>query len=101
MDPRDDPYLSVRLVDGKTVFGDRKAGTPGLVPISNMQATRLEAQEPPAFPRRLQLGQRRVAWRLVEIIAWIESRQRGTLPLDLGTPQTDRTPRKRDANDGT
>jgi predicted DNA-binding transcriptional regulator AlpA len=80
MDPRNDLYDSLRLVDSKVVFGDRKAGIDPLVPISNMHATRLEAKEPPEFPRRLQLCDRKVAWKLQEILEWIESRKRGTKP---------------------
>jgi prophage regulatory protein len=79
-DPRNDPYLSLRLVDSKAVFGDPKAGIEALVPISNMHATRLEAKDPPEFPRRLQLCDRKVAWKLQEILEWIETRKRGTKP---------------------
>jgi hypothetical protein len=82
LDASNDLYDSLRLVDGKVVFGDGRTGRPGLVPISNMQACRLEAKEPPEFPRRLQLGPRRVAWRLAEIVEWIEARKRGTLPIE-------------------
>jgi prophage regulatory protein len=78
MDPSADPYLSIRLVDSKAVFGDPKAGIHGLVPISNMHATRLEARNPPEFPRRLQICDRKVAWKLQEILEWIDARKRGT-----------------------
>jgi hypothetical protein len=80
VEPRNDPYDSLRLVDSKTVFGNPKVGELGLVPISPMHATRLEAREPPEFPRRLQLCDRKVAWKLQEILEWIESRKRGAKP---------------------
>jgi predicted DNA-binding transcriptional regulator AlpA len=80
MEPHHETYVNQRLIDSRTLFGDPKAGVPGLVPLSNMHATRLEAKNPPEFPRRLQLSPRRVAWVLQEILDWIESRPRGTLP---------------------
>lgn len=46
-----------------------------LVPYSRMHIWRLEKSG--AFPRRLKLGRRRIAWRLSEISTWIDTRPRG------------------------
>jgi prophage regulatory protein len=35
------------------------------------------------FPKRLQLGRARIAWRASEVEAWIESRERGALPITI------------------
>jgi len=43
-----------------------------LVPYTPQHVLRLEKAG--KFPRRLQLGQNRVGWRLIDIEAWIEAR---------------------------
>jgi hypothetical protein len=88
MEPRNGLTVNDRLISTRELFGDRKAGIPGLVPISNMHAGRLEAKDPPEFPRRLQLSPQKVAWKLSEILKWIDDRPRGPLP-----PRTSRYPR--------
>mgnify|MGYP000933054929 FL=1 len=57
----------------------------GLVPYTPQHVLRLEKAG--KFPRRMQLGQNRVGWRLIDIEAWITAR----LPKDLyrSDPQTD------------
>lgn len=49
-----------------------------LVPYTRQHIYRLEAAG--KFPRRVKLGENRVAWREVEIIEWIETRERAPLP---------------------
>lgn len=49
-----------------------------LVPYTRQHIYRLEAAG--KFPRRVKLGENRVAWREVEIIDWIETRERAPLP---------------------
>ena len=46
-----------------------------IVPYSLQHILRLEKRG--KFPKRLQLGSRRVGWYFVEIEAWIKSRERG------------------------
>ena len=48
-----------------------------LIPYSRQHVGRLEAQG--AFPRRLQIGPGRVAWRETEVLGWLDGRQRGAL----------------------
>ncbi len=48
-----------------------------LVPYSRQHIGRLEARG--AFPRRLQLGPGRVAWRQTEVLRWLDERNRGPL----------------------
>ena len=43
-----------------------------LIPLSKMQFWRMEKAG--RFPRRIKIGQRRVAWRLIEIRQWIADR---------------------------
>jgi prophage regulatory protein len=49
------------------------------VPYTRQHIYRLERAG--EFPRRVQVGANRVAWRESEVDAWIESRQRGPLPM--------------------
>lgn len=44
----------------------------GLVPLSRSQIWRLEKAG--RFPRRMLIGQRRVAWRFSDIVAWLNAR---------------------------
>ena len=46
-----------------------------IIPYSDMQVLRLEKDE--KFPRRIRIGPNRVAWRLSELLAWIEEKPRG------------------------
>ena len=46
-----------------------------LIPYSRQHVGRLEARG--VFPRRLQIGPGRVAWRESEIFAWLDERARG------------------------
>lgn len=48
-----------------------------LVPLSRNHVRRLELAG--EFPQRVRISSQRVAWRLTEIEAWIEQRQRGPL----------------------
>ena len=43
-----------------------------MVPYSDMHISRLE--QAGKFPRRIRLGPNRVAWRLSEVLQWIEDR---------------------------
>lgn len=43
-----------------------------LVPLSGAQIRRMEADS--RFPRRIKIGERRVAWRLSEVLDWIDER---------------------------
>ena len=54
----------MRLIDWKTLKT--------MVPYSRQHIARLE--QAGAFPKRVQLGQARVAWLLSEVEAWIEVR---------------------------
>jgi prophage regulatory protein len=49
-----------------------------VVPLSRVQVSKLEKRG--QFPARLQLGPGKVVWKESEILAWVESRQRGALP---------------------
>lgn len=69
-----------RLIAKSELVGDPKRGIPPMVPYSDAHLLRLEKQEPPAFPLRIQLGGGRVAWKLSEVLAWIDSRPRGSPP---------------------
>ncbi len=44
------------------------------VPYTRQHLSRLEKQSPPGFPRRVRLGQCRVAWLWAEIEAWLQAR---------------------------
>jgi prophage regulatory protein len=46
------------------------------VPYTRQHLSRLERQDPPAFPKRVRLGPGRVAWLFCEILAWLETRRR-------------------------
>jgi prophage regulatory protein len=48
-----------------------------IVPFVRAHITRMERAG--QFPQRLQIGPNRVACRQSEVLAWIESRERGTL----------------------
>ena len=50
-----------------------------IIPYTRMHVCRLEARG--QFPRRVQVGANRVAWRESEIQAWIDARERGPLPM--------------------
>lgn len=54
----------MRLIDWKTLKT--------MVPYSRQHIARLE--QAGTFPKRVQLGQARVAWLLSEVEAWIEAR---------------------------
>jgi len=54
----------MRLIDWKTLKT--------MVPYSRQHIARLE--QAGTFPKRVQLGQARVAWLLSEVEAWIERR---------------------------
>lgn len=54
----------MRLVDWKVLKT--------MIPYSRQHVARLEADG--LFPKRIRLGQHRVAWLLSEITAWIEAR---------------------------
>ena len=57
-----------RLIDADEVFA-----------VTSMRRTTLYAAiKHDDFPQPIQLGRRRVAWKLGEVLAWIESRPRGT-----------------------
>jgi prophage regulatory protein len=49
------------------------------LPFTRQHLARLEHTN--SFPKRLQLGSNRVAWRQSEIQDWLNSRERGPLPL--------------------
>ena len=44
-----------------------------LVPLHPTQVARLEAAG--MFPKRIRIGRARVAWSLLEVLAWIEERR--------------------------
>jgi prophage regulatory protein len=48
------------------------------IPYCSAHIARLEKEEPPAFPRRIQLGACRVAWFADEVEAWIAERPRAS-----------------------
>lgn len=56
--------MRMRLVDWKVLKT--------MIPYSRQHVARLEADG--LFPKRIRLGQHRVAWLLSEITAWIEAR---------------------------
>ena len=58
------PDLPDRLIDAK----ERRL----LVPYSDMHVWRLEREG--KFPKRIKIGANRVAWRLSEILAWIDEK---------------------------
>lgn len=47
-----------------------------IVPFSPQYILKLEKKG--LFPKRIQIGERRVGWWLHEVVAWIEERQRRT-----------------------
>jgi predicted DNA-binding transcriptional regulator AlpA len=49
-----------------------------IIPLSRSQIWRLE--QAGAFPRRLRVGRRKIAWRMSDINEWISTRA----PLDIG-----------------
>lgn len=58
-----------------------------LVPYTPQHILRLEKAG--KFPRRVQLGQNRIGWRLIDIEAWITSRTpTQTYRADAGLPAT-------------
>lgn len=60
-----------------------------LVPYTITHIYRLEAAG--RFPARVQIGQRRVAWRLSEVLAWLENRPPvTTLPTDSDKEPSDK-----------
>lgn len=71
------PFHHLRIITQKDLRS--------LVPYTPQHVLRLEKAG--KFPRRLQLGQNRVGWRLIDIEAWITAR----LPKELyrSDPQTD------------
>ena len=62
-----DAILRNRLIDKKEL---RR-----LVPYSDSQIYRMEKQG--LFPKRITLGPGRVAWRLSEVLEWIECKRQG------------------------
>jgi prophage regulatory protein len=58
------PDLPDRLIDAK----ERRL----LVPYSDMHIWRLEREG--KFPKRIKIGPNRVAWRLSEILAWVDEK---------------------------
>ena len=48
------------------------------IPYCFAHIARLEKEEPPAFPKRIQLGACRVAWFADEVEAWIAERPRAS-----------------------
>jgi predicted DNA-binding transcriptional regulator AlpA len=52
-----------------------------LVPYCRDHIRRLELSGD--FPKRLQLGKGRIAWRASDVAAWIASRERGPLPIRI------------------
>ncbi len=58
------PNLPDRLIDAK----ERRL----LVPYSDMHIWRLEREG--KFPKRIKIGANRVAWRLSEVLAWIDEK---------------------------
>ena len=48
-----------------------------LIPYSRQHIGRLEASG--RFPKRLQIGPGRVAWRETEVLGWLDGRERGAL----------------------
>ena len=44
------------------------------IPYCFAHIARLEKEEPPAFPKRIQLGACRVAWLAAEVQNWIDER---------------------------
>ena len=48
------------------------------IPYCFAHIARLENEEPPAFPKRIQLGACRVAWFADEVEAWITERPRAS-----------------------
>jgi prophage regulatory protein len=48
-----------------------------LVPLSRMHIDRLEKDG--KFPARIRLGPNAVAWKLSEILAWVETRRAGSI----------------------
>ena len=61
---RQNPNLPDRLIDAK----ERRL----LVPYSDMHIWRLEREE--KFPKRIKIGANRVAWRLSEVLEWIDEK---------------------------
>lgn len=60
-----------RLIDADEVFS-----------VTSMRRTTLYAAiKHDNFPLPIQLGRRRVAWKLGEVLAWVDSRPRGTRPV--------------------
>jgi predicted DNA-binding transcriptional regulator AlpA len=57
-----------------------------IIPYCRVHIGRLEHQG--KFPKRLQIGPGRVAWRLSEVEAWLQSRPRGALPSGAGSAAT-------------
>jgi prophage regulatory protein len=66
-------YIDRRLIDKKEL---RK-----LVLYSDSQIARLENQG--EFPKRLRLGQRRVAWVLSDVMGWVEQRAKAAKSRQL------------------
>ena len=81
-------------VDGVSPRGERLLTWPQLallIPYSRQHVGRLEARG--AFPRRLQIGAARVAWRESEALAWLDERARGALrPWQAGHRHTETSP---------
>lgn len=67
-----DPFRHLRLMTLKQVLE--------VVPYTAQHIYRLERAG--RFPRRLKIGENRVAWRLTDIEAWMASRPHAVLPPD-------------------
>jgi prophage regulatory protein len=64
-----------------------------IVPYTMQHVLRLEKRG--KFPRRLQIGPRRVGWYLAEIEAWLEARSRGPCRTFAGSARDLALPRTR------
>lgn len=60
-----------------------------LVPYTRQHVGRLEASG--QFPKRLQIGPGRVAWRETEVLSWLDERERGALRPWRGSPSLSST----------
>lgn len=72
--PPADDLASHRLIGRKELLA--------LVPYSDVSIWRLERDG--LFPRRITIGPNRVAWRLADVLAWID--ERATYPSALREP---------------
>ena len=71
-------YRSTSMLQVRKLVSKKELKSVYGIPYCFAHIARLEKEEPPAFPKRIQLGACRVAWFADEVEAWIAERPRAS-----------------------